>query len=41
MCHRPWGSRSIQKDVDVVMAGAADLVEVRRTLRQVVNVKGD
>jgi tRNA-splicing ligase RtcB len=29
------------KDVDVVMADAADLVEVRHTLRQVVNVKGD
>ncbi|GLZ44576.1 hypothetical protein Acsp06_07610 [Actinomycetospora sp. NBRC 106375] len=28
------------KDVDVVMADAADLVEVRHTLRQVVNVKG-
>ena len=29
------------KDVDVVMADAADLVEVRHTLRQVVNVKGN
>ena len=29
------------KDVDVVMADAADLVEVRHTLRQVVNVKGE
>jgi hypothetical protein len=29
------------KDVDVVMADAADLVEVRHALRQVVNVKGD
>jgi tRNA-splicing ligase RtcB (3'-phosphate/5'-hydroxy nucleic acid ligase) len=29
------------KDVDVVMADAADLVEVRHTLRQIVNVKGD
>jgi tRNA-splicing ligase RtcB len=28
------------KDVDVVMADAADLVEVRHTLRQLVNVKG-
>jgi tRNA-splicing ligase RtcB len=28
------------KDVDVVMADAADLVEVRHTLRQIVNVKG-
>jgi len=29
------------KDVDVVMADAADLVETRHTLRQLVNVKGD
>jgi tRNA-splicing ligase RtcB (3'-phosphate/5'-hydroxy nucleic acid ligase) len=29
------------KDIDVVMSDAADLVEVRHTLRQVVNVKGD
>jgi tRNA-splicing ligase RtcB len=29
------------KPVDVVMADAADLVEVRHTLRQIVNVKGD
>jgi tRNA-splicing ligase RtcB len=29
------------KDIDVVMADAADLVEVRHTLRQFVNVKGD
>jgi tRNA-splicing ligase RtcB len=29
------------KDIDVVMADAADLVSVRHTLRQVVNVKGD
>ena len=29
------------KDVDVVMADAADLVEIRHTLRQLVNVKGD
>ncbi len=29
------------KDVDVVMADAADLVNVRHTLRQVVNVKGE
>jgi tRNA-splicing ligase RtcB len=28
------------KDVDVVMADAADLVEIRHTLRQIVNVKG-
>jgi tRNA-splicing ligase RtcB len=29
------------KPIDVVMADAADLVEVRQTLRQLVNVKGD
>jgi len=29
------------KDVDVVMRDAADLVEIRHTLRQIVNVKGD
>ena len=29
------------KDIDVVMADAKDLVEVRHTLRQIVNVKGD
>ena len=29
------------KDVEVVMQDAADLVEVRHTLRQIVNVKGD
>ncbi|SHG41587.1 RtcB family protein [Geodermatophilus nigrescens] len=29
------------KSIDVVMADAADLVEIRHTLRQVVNVKGD
>jgi tRNA-splicing ligase RtcB len=29
------------KDIDQVMADAADLVEVRHTLRQVVNVKGN
>jgi tRNA-splicing ligase RtcB len=29
------------KDIDVVMADAGDLVEVRHTLRQIVNVKGD
>lgn len=29
------------KDIDRVMADAADLVEVRHTLRQVLNVKGD
>lgn len=29
------------KDIDIVMQDAADLVEVRHTLRQIVNVKGD
>jgi tRNA-splicing ligase RtcB len=29
------------KDIDVVMADAADLVEIRHTLRQIVNVKGE
>lgn len=29
------------KDIDVVMADAADLVEVRHTLRQILNVKGN
>lgn len=29
------------KDIDQVMADAADLVEVQHTLRQIVNVKGD
>lgn len=29
------------KDIDVVMADASDLVEVRHTLRQIINVKGD
>jgi tRNA-splicing ligase RtcB len=29
------------KDIDVVMQDAADLVEVRHVLRQIVNVKGD
>lgn len=29
------------KDIDVVMRDATDLVEVRHTLRQIVNVKGD
>ncbi|GAB2684023.1 RtcB family protein [Thalassiella azotivora] len=32
---------SAYKPIDQVMADAADLVEVRHTLRQVVNVKGD
>jgi RNA-splicing ligase RtcB len=30
-----------RKDIDRVMADAADLVEVRHTLRQIVNVKGE
>ena len=29
------------KDIDRVMADAADLVEIRHTLHQIVNVKGD
>ena len=29
------------KDIDQVMADAADLVEIRHTLRQILNVKGD
>ncbi len=29
------------KDIDIVMADAADLVDVRHTLHQIVNVKGD
>jgi tRNA-splicing ligase RtcB len=29
------------KDIDIVMRDAADLVEVRHTLRQILNVKGD
>jgi tRNA-splicing ligase RtcB len=29
------------KDIDQIMADAADLVEIRHTLRQIVNVKGD
>jgi tRNA-splicing ligase RtcB len=29
------------KDIDVVMRDAADLVEIRHTLHQIVNVKGD
>jgi len=29
------------KDIDQVMADSEDLVEVRHTLRQIVNVKGD
>jgi tRNA-splicing ligase RtcB (3'-phosphate/5'-hydroxy nucleic acid ligase) len=29
------------KPVDMVMEDARDLVEVRHTLRQIVNVKGD
>ncbi|MET0931114.1 MAG: RtcB family protein [Aeromicrobium sp.] len=29
------------KDIDVIMQDAADLVEIRHTLRQIINVKGD
>jgi RNA-splicing ligase RtcB len=29
------------KDIDVIMADAADLVDIRHTLRQIVNVKGE
>jgi tRNA-splicing ligase RtcB len=29
------------KPIDQIMADAADLVEVRHTLRQIINVKGD
>lgn len=29
------------KDIDVVMKDASDLVEIRHTLRQIINVKGD
>lgn len=29
------------KDIDIVMKDAADLVEIKHTLRQIVNVKGD
>jgi len=29
------------KDIDIVMADATDLVEVKHTLRQIINVKGD
>jgi tRNA-splicing ligase RtcB len=29
------------KDIDVVMDDASDLVEIRHTLRQILNVKGD
>lgn len=29
------------KDIDIVMADAADLVEIKHTLRQIINVKGD
>lgn len=29
------------KDIDVVMADSADLVEIRHTLHQIINVKGD
>ena len=36
-----WEIPSAYKDIDRVMADAADLVEVRHVLRQLVNVKGD
>jgi tRNA-splicing ligase RtcB len=29
------------KDIDVVMEDAKDLVKIRHTLRQIINVKGD
>ncbi len=29
------------KDIDVVMEDAKELVDIRHTLRQIVNVKGD
>jgi tRNA-splicing ligase RtcB len=32
---------SAYKDIDVVMADATDLVKIKHTLRQIVNVKGD
>lgn len=32
---------SAYKDIDVVMEDAKDLVEIRHTLRQIINVKGD
>jgi hypothetical protein len=32
---------ALKKDIDVVMADAADLVTIRHTLHQIVNVKGD
>ena len=32
---------SAYKDIDVVMADAKDLVEIKHTLHQIVNVKGD
>lgn len=35
------GIPAAYKDVDVVMADAADLVEIRHTVRQTINVKGD
>lgn len=34
-------SPAAYKDIDTVMADAADLVEIRHTLRQIVNIKGD
>jgi tRNA-splicing ligase RtcB len=32
---------SAYKDIDIVMEDAKDLVEIKHTLRQIVNVKGD
>ncbi|WP_342707458.1 hypothetical protein [Arthrobacter subterraneus] len=32
---------TMYKDIDVVMEDARDLVRVRHTLRQIVNVKGN
>jgi tRNA-splicing ligase RtcB len=33
--------KAMKKDIDVVMKDADDLVEIRHTLRQIINVKGD
>ena len=38
---KAFGIPAAYKDIDVVMRDAEDLVEVRHTLRQIVNVKGD
>ena len=34
-------SPRLTEDMDVVIAGAKDLVEIRHPLRQILNVKGD